>query len=205
MTKVWASVTELNSNQAAGPFGGSKDVALVKTIEYYRGTAMPSGSGQSITWAGTTLNAGSYVSAVRTFTYKDANGNYDMVSTYNARGQAEKTHFIDSDNSTTRISTRYYTWRDRVRRVTNPDGNSIDFEYDDHLRVTKEKLQGDNEYYQYEYCLCGPVKRHKYHYIDSLSNAQDMEWVNTVDKLGRMKKEYYPYAIGKDGTESHRT
>jgi hypothetical protein len=205
MTRVWASVPEQNSSQAAGPFGGSKDVALVKTIEYYRGTAMPSGSGQTITWAGIQITSGSYVSAVRTFTYKDANGNYDMVYTSNARGQAEKTHFIDSDNSTTRISTRHYTWRDRVRRATNPDGNSVDFEYDDHLWLTKEKLQGDNEYYQYEYCLCGPVKRHKYHYIDSLSNAQDMEWVNTVDKLGRMKKEYYPYAIGKHGSDEYHS
>jgi YD repeat-containing protein len=205
MTKVWASVPERNSSQAAGPFGGSKDVALVKTIEYYRGTAMPSGSGQTITWAGTQIASGTYVSAVRTFTYKDVNGNYDMVYTSNARGQAEITKFIDADDSTTRTTTRYYTWRDRVRRVTHADGNYLDYEYDDHLRVTKEKLDGNNEYYQYEYCLCGPVKRHKYHYLDSLSNAQTMEWVNTVDKLGRMMKEYYPYAIGKHGSDEYHS
>jgi hypothetical protein len=32
-----------------------------------------------------------------------------------------------------------------------------------------------------------------------------MEWVNTVDKLGRMKKEFYPFTIGKDGSDLYRS
>ena len=41
MTKVWASVAELNSSQAEGPFGESENVALIKTIECKTGTTMP--------------------------------------------------------------------------------------------------------------------------------------------------------------------
>ena len=70
--KVWESVPELNSSQAAGPFGKSEQCALTKTIEYYTGTTMPAGTGQSIAWAGTSISAGSYLSGVRTYTWKGA-------------------------------------------------------------------------------------------------------------------------------------
>ena len=52
--------------------------------------------------------------------------------------------------------------------------------------MMKEQLQGNDEYYEYEYWLCGPVKKHRYHYVDSLNNAQDLDWVITTDKLGRV-------------------
>ena len=46
---------------------------------------------------------------------------------------------------------------------------------------------------------------HKYHYVDSLSDAQDMEWVLTTDKLGRVEKEYYPYAIAMAGSDEYHS
>ena len=49
--KVWESVPEQNSSQAAGPFGKSEQCALTRTIEYYTGTIRrggPAGTGQSI-------------------------------------------------------------------------------------------------------------------------------------------------------------
>ena len=72
------------------------------------------------------------------------------------------------------------------------------------LRFLAEKLDGDTEKYEYQYCLCGALKRHRYHYIDSQDDAQDMDWTLTTDKLGRVEKEYYPYAIAKQsGDEYH--
>jgi len=205
-TKIWASVPEPNAAQAAGPFGLSEQCALIKTIEYYRGCAMPSGSGQNLAWSGTTINSGAYVSGVRTYTYKGAGPvYYDMVYTSNARGQSEKTCFIDADDSTTRETTRYYTWRDRMRRITHPDTNYIDYTYDDHMRMTAEKLDGDTEKYEYYYCLCGAVKRQRYTYEDSLTNSQQMDWTWTTDKLGRITKEYYPYEIAKDGDDKYHS
>ena len=95
--------------------------------------------------------------------------NYDMVYTSNARGQAEKTLFIDAaDRPTiTRSTTRFYTCRDQVKRLVNPDASYIDNEYDDFKRLTKTKIDGDNEYNAFDYCLCGPIKTATYHYIDS--------------------------------------
>jgi len=204
-TKIWASVPEENSGQAAGPFGESENCALVKTIEYCTGTTMPLGTGENISWTGTTVTAGDYVTGVRTYTYKDTGPvYYDMVYTSNARGQSEKTYFIDSDDSTTRSTTRYYTWRDKIRQIIHPDTNTLDYTWDDHLRLTKEELQSTDEYYEYQYCLCGAVKQHRYHYIDSESNAQDMDWLDTTDLAGRLTKEYYPYTIGlHDSDEYH--
>ena len=115
----------MNSAQAAGPFGKSEQCALTKTIEYYTGTIRrggPAGTGQSIAWTGTSISAGSYISGVRTYTWKGAGPvHYDMVYTSNAWGQPEKTYFIDSDDSTTRSSTRLYTWRQKLRRVAHPN------------------------------------------------------------------------------------
>jgi len=64
VTKVWASVPELNSSQTEGPFGESENVALIKTIEYKTGIRHggPSGTGEAVTrrgGSGTTLSAGS--------------------------------------------------------------------------------------------------------------------------------------------------
>src|SRR3989304_4758491 len=81
----------------------------------------PAGEGQLIAWAGTSISAGSYLSGVRTYTWKGAGPvHYDMVYTSNAWGQQEKTYFIDSDDSTTRSSARLYTWRQKLRRVAHP-------------------------------------------------------------------------------------
>jgi YD repeat-containing protein len=206
LTKVWESVPEQNSAQATGPFGGSKDVALTKTIEYYYGVKNDGTTGQNLSWTGTQLNAGTYIAAVRTFTYKGAGPvYYDMAYTSNAHGQPEKTFFIDSNDSTTRTTTRLYTWRGKPRRVTNPDTNYIAYEWDDHLRMTAEKLNGDTEKYTYEYCLCGAIKRHKYTYEDSLSNSQTETWTETTDDLGRKVKEYYPYPIAVDGSDEYHS
>jgi hypothetical protein len=61
---------------------------------------------------------------------------YDMVYTSNARGEAEKTMFIDAaDRPTiTRTTSRFYTCRDKLRRLTQPDGSNIDNEYDDYFK-----------------------------------------------------------------------
>jgi YD repeat-containing protein len=205
MTKVWESVPEQNSAQAAGPFGGSKDIALTKTIEYYYGLKNDGTNGQNLSWTGTQLNAGTYIAGVRTYTYKGAGPvYYDMVYTSNAHGQPEMTLFIDSDDSTTRSSTKLYNWRGKVRRMVNPDTNYLDYTWDDHLRMTAEKLDGDDEKYEYEYCLCSAIKRHKYTYEDSLSNSQTETWTETTDDLGRKVKEYYPYTIAvNDSDEYH--
>jgi YD repeat-containing protein len=206
LTKVWESVPEQNSAQAAGPFGGSKDVALTKTIEYYYGVKNDGTNGQNLSWTGTQLNAGTYIAGVRTYTYKGAGPvYYDMVYTSNAHGQPEKTLFIDDDDSTTRTTTRLYTWRGKNRRVVNPDTNYLDYTYDDHLRMTAEKLNGDTEKYTYEYCLCGAIKRHKYTYTDSLSHSQTETWTETTDDLGRKVKEYYPYPIAVDGSDEYHS
>ena len=37
------------------------------------------------------------------------------------------------------------------------------------------------DYYSFDCFLCGPVKTHKYHYVDSLSHAQTLTWTNTTD------------------------
>ena len=80
--------------------------------------------------------------------------NYDLPYTSNARGQAEKTMFIDAaDRPTiTRTTTRLYTCRDQVKRLVNPDTSCIDNEYDDYKRLTKTKIDGDNEYNTFDYC-----------------------------------------------------
>ena len=104
---------------------------------------MAGGTGEAITWAGGTITAGSYISAVRTYTYKGAGPvYYDMVYTANAHGQPEKTYFIHSDDSTTKSSTKFYNWRGGLRRLAQPDGSTnIDFTYDDNLRMTWETGQ----------------------------------------------------------------
>jgi hypothetical protein len=124
----------------------------------------------------------------------------DMVYTSNARGQAEKAAFIDvSDRPTiTRTTSRFYTWRDQVKRVASPDGNYIDNEYDDYKRLAKTKIDGNDEYNAFDYCLCGPVKTAAYHYIDSLGgDPQDLDWVFATDKAGQVTKLYHPYMIAE--------
>src|SRR3989304_5946458 len=86
--------SDTNTIRRSG-FGKSEQCALTKTIEYYTGTIRRGGP------AGT--------------------GHYDRVYTSNAWGQPEKTYFIDPDDSTTRSSTRLYTWRQKLRRVTHPN------------------------------------------------------------------------------------
>jgi hypothetical protein len=71
--------------------------------------------------------------------------------------------------------------------------------------MTAEKLDGDDEKYEYEYCLCGAIKRHKYTYEDSLSNSQTETWTETTDDLGRKVKEYYPYPIAVEGSDEYHS
>jgi hypothetical protein len=80
-----------------------------------------------------------------------------------------------------------------------------DYTWDDHLRMTKETLVSGTEYYDYEYCLCGAVKRHKYTYEDSLENSQTLTWTLTTDLAARKTKEYYPYAIAMHGEDEYRS
>jgi len=68
-----------------------------------------------------------------------------------------------------------------------------------------ETLISGTEYYDYEYCLCGALKRHKYVYTDDALGSQNLDWVYTTDKLGRKLKEYYPYTIAKDGDDEYHS
>ncbi|HDS30512.1 MAG TPA: hypothetical protein ENN67_05645 [Firmicutes bacterium] len=71
--------------------------------------------------------------------------------------------------------------------------------------MSRETLVSGTEYYDYEYCLCGAIKRHKYTYEDSLQNPQTMVRIETTDLAARKMKEYYPYAIAMDGNDEYRS
>jgi hypothetical protein len=83
--------------------------------------------------------------------------------------------------------------------------NSLTYEYDDLQRRTAWKLNGDTEKYEFEWCLCGAQYKESYTYDDSLSNSQTLTWLNFTDKLGRTKKQYYPYTIASHSGDEYRS